>query len=582
MTVESGSRAAARPAAGPLHGTRIPARAITLGVFLLFALLYLSRLAGYPLQDPDEGRYAEIPREMLASSDWITPHLSYVEYFEKPPLLYWLVAGAFRLLGATEGAARLAPALAALGTLVTTYAIGRHFLGTRAARLAVVILGTTPLFFVFSQVLVIDMVLTFLLTACVGTIWLLQADGDSQAWPIVAASTAALAVLAKGLVGLVLPGLVLAAATVTDGDRRALRLLARPAPIACFLAIAAPWFVVMAARHPEFLDEFFVREHLQRFATDAVGHPEGPLFYAPVLGGGALPWTLLAAVLAATRAGRAAWGSLPSDRRRFLLLWLATIVLFFSAARSKLAGYVVPALPPAALLLAGWIDGLRESSPCRMRPAKCACAGLLLLVGVALIIAGAALPLLAHALPRDVVPPSSVEMLPVRRSLLAGGCVAVAGGRWTLPFAGSVRPLGQTVLAVGATTGLVLYILIGVRGLVPSSRSVADAIGRVAHPGDVIVEYKTLMQGLSFYLRDRVVQVGDAGEIALGASRSSERARYFWGDLEELEDAWHSGRGMLVATTRQHLPELLQHLDPTPVLVADDGRRALLANGSRP
>jgi 4-amino-4-deoxy-L-arabinose transferase-like glycosyltransferase len=557
-------------------------RSVALGVLALLAVLYLSRLAGYPLQDPDEGRYAEIPREMLVSGDWVTPHLNYVEYFEKPPLLYWLVAASFRWFGSTEGAARLVPALAALGTLALTYALSRRLLGARAALLAVVILATTPLFYVFSQFVVIDMLLTFLLTACIGAIWLLRDRSPSETgrWPLIAAaSTAALAVLAKGLIGLVLPGLVLLAASLADRDRRTLASLARPGPIVCFLAIAAPWFVVMALRHPEFVHEFFVREHLQRFATDEVGHPEGALFYIPVLLGGALPWTLLATALALTRSGRAAWRSIARQRRRFLLVWIATVVVFFSAARSKLAGYVLPALPPAAMALAAWLDRVDDD---RMRDCRLptgACAGLLLLLGIVLVLAGGVLPILVPWLPRDVVPPTGSEMPQIRFALLMSGCASLAGGVWTLSVTGrGARPLAVSVLATGASLALVLYGLIGVRALVPSSRRVAEAAARIARPGDAIVQYRTLMQGLPFYLRDRVIQVGDPGEVGLGAKRSPERTRYFWDGIDPLAQAWSSERGILVATTPRHLPELMSRLTPTPRIVVHDGRRVLLAN----
>lgn len=163
-----------------------------------------------------------MPREMLESGDWITPRLNYVEYFEKPPLISWLVAGSFRELGATEGVARPSPTRSASSTPRRRDP------------------SATSRFYVFSQVVVIDMLLTFLLTACVGAIWRLREESSSTiGWPLTVASTAALAVLATGLVGRVLPGLVLVAASLADGNRRPFAWLVRPGPITRFLAIAA-------------------------------------------------------------------------------------------------------------------------------------------------------------------------------------------------------------------------------------------------------------------------------------------------------------------------------------------------------
>src|SRR5262245_31040182 len=201
-------------------------------LFLLLAILYLGRLSGFPLQDPDEGRYAEIPREMIELGDWITPRLNYVEYFEKPPLLYWLVASAFRTFGTTEGVARLVPALAGLASIAVTYVLGRRFFGRRAALIAAATLATSPLFLVFAQTLVIDMLLTLLLTACLAALWATRQHPERRRSAVLVAATAALAVLAKGLVGLVLPGIVALVLLGLDRDERLLRSLLRPLPLA--------------------------------------------------------------------------------------------------------------------------------------------------------------------------------------------------------------------------------------------------------------------------------------------------------------------------------------------------------------
>src|SRR5262245_10912358 len=153
-------------------------RVLSAALFVLLAILYLGRLGGFPLQDPDEGRYAEIPREMLEQGDWITPRLNYVEYFEKPPLFYWLVAIAFRTFGTSEGAARLVPALSGLACIGVTYALGRRLFGRRAALVAAATLATAPLFFLFSQTLIIDMLLTLMLTTCLAASWEARQDPE--------------------------------------------------------------------------------------------------------------------------------------------------------------------------------------------------------------------------------------------------------------------------------------------------------------------------------------------------------------------------------------------------------------------
>ena len=333
-------------------------------LFALLALivlgaLYLGEIHGYPLQDPDEGRYAEIPREMIASGDWITPKLNYVVYFEKPPLLYWLVALSFNAFGLSDTAARVVPAVAGILTVVLTFLLGQHLLGRRAALLSAGILATSPIFFVLAQALTIDVVLTFFMTATMASFYRAHLADKKRGWVALVAVSAALGVLAKGPVALVLPGLVALVFLLWRRDWATLGALVRPLPIALFALIVVPWFVAVAQANPDFLHFFFVREHLERFTAN-VGHPEGPFFYIPVLLLGPLPWTAVAIGLACTREGRRAFTEIPREARSYLLLWSGLIIAFFTLASSKLATYILPALPPLALVAGSWLDRALE------------------------------------------------------------------------------------------------------------------------------------------------------------------------------------------------------------------------------
>src|SRR4030095_5055859 len=164
-------------------------------------VVYLGRIGGFPLQDPDEGRYAEIPREMVESGDWLTPRLNYVKYYEKPPLLYWLIATSFVAFGPEEWAGRLIPVLAGLATIAMTLALGAAALGSRAAWLAAAVLATSPLFFGLSQAILIDMVLTACTTATLGALWFAQTAERREVkdrWVLVAAVGAGLRVVQEG------------------------------------------------------------------------------------------------------------------------------------------------------------------------------------------------------------------------------------------------------------------------------------------------------------------------------------------------------------------------------------------------
>ncbi len=547
----------------------------------LVCALYLGRLGGFVLQDPDEGRYAEIPREMIESGDWVTPRLNYVKYFEKPPLLYWLVGSSFVLLGQSEGAARLVPALAGIATLLVTYALGCAMLGRRAALIGGALLATSPLFFVLSQVLVIDMLLTACTTATLAALWAAHRAQRKGPWTVEVAAAAALGVLAKGPVALVLPGAIAVAFLALRRDLATLRALLRPAPIAAFAAIALPWFVLVSLRNPEFPEFFFVREHLQRFATDRVGHPEGPLYYVPVLLGGPLPWTLLAAVLAASAAGRAAFGSLAGDARLLLGLWAAVVFAFFSAASSKLAPYVLPALPPLALLAGGWIDRLIDDRAALRAPLRAAAWLLVALGGLCLVVGPLGLLLAGVAAPRFDVEPAALRA--IAGAAAWGGLALLPAGLLCLRELDAQRRSAAVALALLVVgLGGALLGAVGGRAVAKSSRGLAAAIDRETADGAAyrVVAYRRLMQSLSFYTGGRVTQLDPAGkfnEIDAGAGWAPDRAEYFWTDPERLASEWRSGKKVFVATDRRYV-EQLATLEPAPRILATEGRRVLLVN----
>jgi 4-amino-4-deoxy-L-arabinose transferase-like glycosyltransferase len=321
---------------------------------LLLAIAWLAITAwARPLTLPDEGRYVGVAWGMLTSGDWLTPHLNGLPYFHKPPLFYWITASSLAVFGPHEWAARLAPLLGASLGAGAVYLFARRWFGDRVARLALLALATQPLFFMGGQFANLDM----LVAGCIGATTLafahaalLQAQGLPSRRALAAGYLlAGLGFLAKGLIGIVLPGMVLVLWLLLQWQPRALlRLLWLPG-IALFLAITAPWVIAMQLRFPEFSYYFFVVQHFARYATSGFNNQQPFYFYLVVLGVLALPWT---AWLFAGR-WRAALAEPLHGRLRLLLwLWLGGILLFFSLPQSKLVGYILPTTMPLALLAA--------------------------------------------------------------------------------------------------------------------------------------------------------------------------------------------------------------------------------------
>ncbi|KAF1020703.1 MAG: Undecaprenyl phosphate-alpha-4-amino-4-deoxy-L-arabinose arabinosyl transferase [Paracidovorax wautersii] len=334
---------------------------------LLAALWLMATLGARPLMLPDEGRYVGVAWEMLHAQDWWTPTLNGLPFFHKPPLFYWITAGAMQLFGPHEWAARLAPLLGGWMAAVSLHALARRWSGAAHGAMAGVVLLAMPLFYFGAQFANLDMLVAGCITTCIAlaahAVLLREATGNQRAarLPLLAAyAVAALGVLAKGLIGIVLPGLVIVLWLGLRRDWRGLWALVSLPGLLLFALIAVPWFVVMEQRFPGFLHYFFVVQHFQRFSGSGFNNVMPFWFYPAVLLLVSLPW--LPALRRPRRAVAARSWRLPERMRLLAWIWLVVVVLFFSMPHSKLLGYVLPAVPALAYLLAdGILAGLRQA-----------------------------------------------------------------------------------------------------------------------------------------------------------------------------------------------------------------------------
>jgi 4-amino-4-deoxy-L-arabinose transferase-like glycosyltransferase len=320
-------------------------------------LILLPGLLLYPglnfrLLEPDEGRYAEIGREMLVRGDWVVPHLQGEPYLDKPPLLYWLVVLSYKLFGMHDWAARLVPALAVHGTILLTYLFGRRLLGERAAFLGAILLSLAPGLVSMGRLLTMDALLTLWVT--------LGLFAGKRGWWTLGAVACGFGVLTKGPVAIVLVVVPL----LVHQWLMAGRLEWRWRPVVRFAAIVAainaPWYVAVSIARPEFGVYFFIKHNVQRFLAP-FDHLEPIWYYAPILLGGLLPATLLARRFAAwLLSGDPANAKCRTPEFGFCLLAGGWCVVFFSLSGSKLPTYIMPAFAPLALA-AGYFCTLKPS-----------------------------------------------------------------------------------------------------------------------------------------------------------------------------------------------------------------------------
>lgn len=348
-----------KPAADTKTGRPI-LEIVALSVLCWFVLFH--NLGGPALVEPDEGRNAEVAREILVLNDWITPHYNFIPYLDKPMFFYWLVAGTYKLFGVSESAARLPSALAALGCVLLIYDLGRRFAGHWAGLWSALVLATSPAFMTFSRAVIFDMPLACFITLALWAFARGEMAGGStgKKFFLTMYVAVAAAVMTKGPIGLVVPALVIGGYLVVGRRRHLLGAIKPLYGALVLLLVAAPWYLWAEARNPGYLHYFFFEENFLRYLTPRFHRVQPWYFYFEVLGIGFLPWTALLALPYSRESG------LQDEHRLLIILWTVAPFIFFSFSAAKQPGYILPAFPPLALLI-----GTAISRALELRAGRC-------------------------------------------------------------------------------------------------------------------------------------------------------------------------------------------------------------------
>jgi hypothetical protein len=334
-----------------------------------FALFF--RLGSLPLLQPDEGRNAEVAREMKESGAWLSPSYNGIAYLDKPAFYFKAVALSLAAFGNNETAARLPSAVFGLATLVLAYGFCRRVYGMRCAVMAVIIIATMPLYVVFSRTIIFDMTLAFFVSAAIFAGYRAEeCDGKSRRnWYLLGALSAGFATLVKGPVGFLIPGLVLFLFHRVEGRRGAGKRFFAPLNLLVFFGVTLPWFIGLSRQHPDFPYYGLIEESFHRFTTTTFHRSQPFYFYALIVAGLFLPWSFIL-----PEAGVAAWKrkSSMSAADRLCLVWAVVVVIFFSLSKSKLPGYILTATVASGILVARFFeramanpDGKAARSVCR-------------------------------------------------------------------------------------------------------------------------------------------------------------------------------------------------------------------------
>jgi len=477
------------------------------GLAVLLVVVWLAALANRPLFNPDEGRYAEIPREMLSGGDWVIPHLNGLDYIEKPPLQYWATASMYRLFGVSEFSARLYTALTALGTVALIGLLGARIGGRETGWRAAAVLAGMIMVIVLGQLITLDMSLTFYMTASFTGFLLAQRPGDgAPKWMLLAWIAAALGVLTKGLVAAAIPAAVLVIYSLCSRDFAPWSRLRLSWGLPLFLVIVVPWHWLASLRLDDFLQFFFVHEHFARYLTKVADREEPWWFFGMVFLIGTVPWTVPALrVIFSGWRDRALKG--PFSPTFFLWIWVLFVCVFFSLSDSKLMPYILPAMPALAVLIAALPTATLKRDFLITAVVTAA-------VGLGLGVASFYLPALVPESPnRPYFLTLAKPLREVAALLLVSGVFVWVQGARDATRAGVFLGVGWCL------AGLLLMRAATLLAPIYSGIDLAKALPPADRDAP-LYSVRTYDQSLTFYLQRTVMLVGYRGELDYGLRRA--------------------------------------------------------------
>ena len=520
-------------------------------------------LLGYrDLFTPDEGRYAEIAREMLVSGDWTTPRLNGFKYFEKPPMQYWGTAISIDIFGETNAAGRVwCAGLGFIGALWVGF-VGKRLYGSNAGLVAFLVLISSFLYTIQGHVNTLDMGVSVFLAIAIGALVLAQQERDSSGqgrnWMLLGWAALAGATLSKGLIGLVLPGGAIFLYTLWQRDWALWRNLHIVKGMLLFLLLVVPWFILVSSANPEFPQFFFIHEHFDRFTSGVHERTKSWWYFFMVFAVGTLPWivSITGALIKPVFAWRGGAGEF--DASRFLWVYAVFIFFFFSISNSKLPAYILPMFPALALLVGEKIASRRS----------------FLVDGI--VASLLAIGLFIYAL---IIDNFATEKTPLEYHLQFRPWVIGAALLMSTAAISAIVIKGKnmTVAAIFSLCSLLAFQMINwgfqSYGEIRSSKVMAEALKPYSDKGLKIYSVYRYDQAIPYYLGRTITLVGYKGEFEFGINQEPELwvpgGDEFTSIWKDAEQAVAILPGLLYDNLlEQEIPMKIIYQDPRHIAVA--------------
>lgn len=546
----------------------------TLGKDLVILSLIISLFFGVflgtrPLSVPDEGRYTEIPREMVESGDFVTPRLNGVKYFEKPPLVYWLTSASLKNFGVNEWALRFWPAIFALFGCLATYLFGRRFYDRQTGIASSLILATSLLYYAHSRILILDMPVSALLTGSLFSFFAALFEKNKNRKRLLLAGffiLSAGALMTKGLLGIALPGCIILLWSLFYKRWEALKYAFSPWGILLFLALALPWHILASLRNPEFFDFYIIHEQILRFLTTVHKRSQPFWFFIPIIILGLFPW-----VSFLTKAAKETYYTIKTKSETyltdaFLVIWIVFIFLFFSASSSKLIPYIVPVFPAFALLLGRTISKAWSNNDVTAHTLS-----IRLFQGLALllIIAAPIALYIEKKLDNPLITPYAAATIGI---LLIGLITTFIYHRQ--------KKMKALLLTIGLTSAL-MYIPLNKAWVHLEGRSIyplAQELKKRLEKEDLVISWHRYYQDLPPYI-ERITYVVDyLTEMAFGAS--VEDVSGWMLNEDGFKEIIKSGKPFYLVTRASFVKDMQEHHPSLKNLqiIAQSGKDILLTN----
>ncbi len=531
-----------------------------IAIAAVLGCFYLFYLGHHPLFTPDEGRYSEVAREMVASGDFITPRVNGVAFLDKPILYYWLQAAAIQLFGISEWALRLFPALLGIIGCLVTYSCGRYLFDRRTGLLSALILATTPLYFGAAHYANLDLeVAVFISSTLLFFICGVQSEGKARSFFLIAAYIcSAFAVLTKGLIGLAFPAMIAGAWMFLLGRLSLLKKIHLVIGILLFAVIVLPWYILVQRANPAFLHYFFVTQQVTRFLSAAEFNNKTQFwFYAPIVLAGFFPWTIFFIQTLISHIKHCWKGRQTRAVELYLLLWVGIVFIFFSIPHSKIIGYILPIFPALALLTGNYLsDNWRITNK----------AGILFGT-ILFVLLAAALTTCLLALPYN--PQINLSFLPASYLLVIAGIILFSAlAAVCLLRQRTLLPLFITCFI--CSSACLMVVSFGATHLNQNTaKPLVTELQKILKPEDEVVNYFKFYQDTPLYLERRITLVADWDSPTVPLKDNWVRELWYSMAFQDTHEwlinentfwqRWHGGKRVFAFVNDNYLKQFKMH-----------------------